>query len=187
MFKQPVTSKESDTLVLDETIKLACNIFRYVLDELPKIDNFERMDLEQQYNYVYNKEEYKKFSTAYPLVVRYMVQYKTFRVKAFKKYVKHLMKSKPTESEKNAMIGDPDAKFQWLNKQKSLYVKWLYLEASGNHNMHEANRVYNETLDALNADSSMLYKSFQKVQETQNDKNRTVAQLMREELLKDFQ
>lgn len=186
MFKQEEQSVESNKLVIDETVKLACNIFRYILDDLPKIKDFDKMDLEQQYNYVFNKEEYKKFSTAYPLVVRYMVQYKTFRVKAFKKYIKHLMRAKPTEEEKTSMIGDPDAKFQWLNKQKAMYVKWLYLEASQNHNMKEANKVYNETLEALNKDSSMLYKSFQKVQEIQNDKSRSVAQLMKEELLKDF-
>lgn len=85
------------------------------------------------------------------------------------------------------MIGDADAKFQWLNKHKAMYVKWLYLESSGNHNMKEANKVYNETLETLNKDSSMLYKSFQKAQNMQNSKNRTVAQLMKEELLKDFQ
>lgn len=187
MFKQPESSDKENKVIIDETIKIACNIFRFVLDELPRVKDFDKMDMEQQYNYVYNLEENKKFSNAYPLVVRYMVQYKTFRVKAFKKYIKHLMRIKPTEEEKNNMIGDADAKFQWLNKHKAMYVKWLYLESSGNHNMKEANKVYNETLETLNKDSSMLYKSFQKAQNMQNSKNRTVAQLMKEELLKDFQ
>ena len=173
-------------LVLDETVKLACTIFRYVLDELPKVNGFEKMDLEQQYMYICNMEEYKKFVNAYPLVIRYMVQYKTFRVKAFKKFVKHLMKTQPTESEKKEMVGNPNEKFYWMNKQKALYVKWLYTEASGTHNMNEAIRVYNETLEALNNDSDVLYKSYQKVKNEQDDKNKDLTQLMREELLKDI-
>lgn len=178
-------SKKPDP-ILDETVKLACNVFRYILDELPKIKNFDRMTSEEHYFFVCNKEEYKKFCNAYPIVVRYMVQYKTFRVKAFKKYVKHLLKTKPTESEKKEMIGNPNAKFYWLNKQKALYAKYLYLESSNTHNMDDANKVYNETLNALNNDSDLLYRSYEKIKNDEENKTKEMAEIMREELLKDI-
>ena len=157
---------------------------RYVLDEMPKLNNFHSMTVEDRIKHLMEKEEYTKFCRAYIIVVRYMVQFHTFKVKPFKKYIKHLMTVRPTEEEKKEMIGSPIKKFTWLNKQKAMYAKWMYMETDTSHNMKEANKLYHEVLDSLNKDSERMADALDNQQEIEKTKKIEVAEFMKQELLK---
>lgn len=179
-------TKDEEKVIIDATIKYGCKLMSYVLDDLPKLNNFSAMSTEDKIKHIMNIEEYSKFVKAYPIVVRYMVEFKTFKVKSFKKYIKHLINTSPSEDEKKEMLGRPDKKFEWLNKQKAIYVKWLYLESSGSHNMKDANRMYNEVLHSLNNDSKKLYNVFEKQMNEENVKKHELSSLMKEQLINQY-
>lgn len=134
-------------------IKAGKDILYYVNNRLKTDPEFFKLDSEVRYNEVSSMTEYKQFVQAFPIVSRYIIQMGVFSSKVFDKYLTHLNKIKPTTEERAQCINNNEEQMLWLNKQRALYVKWLHMEKTRNHNVHEANEVYTNTLNLLNQDT----------------------------------
>jgi hypothetical protein len=158
----------------DHEVKTAKDLLYYVNNKLKTDQEFFKLESEKRYKQVSDMEEYKQFILAFPIVSRYIVQLGLFSSKVFKKYLTHLNTIKPTAEERALCINNNEEQMLWFNKQRALYVKWIHMEKTRNHDVNEANKVYNETVQLLNEDTKKMFKILNKEKEKikqQDDKH----------------
>ena len=168
-------------------VKAAKDILYYVNNRLKTDQTFFKLDSEQRYKEVSSMEEYKKFNSSFPIVSRYIIQLGVFSSKVFIKYLTHLNKIKPTPEERAACMNDNEKQMLWLNKQRALYVKWLHMEKTRNHNVEEANEVYHGTLNLLNEDTKKMFKILNKEKEKIKQKDSEYTDELRQQLINSFE
>ena len=146
-------------------VKSARELLQYVNDKLKNDNEFFKLDSEVRYKKVSEMNEYKQFILSFPIVSRYIIQLGIFSSKCFRKLLKHLNTVKPTPEERAKCINNNEEQMMWLNAQRALYIKWLHMEKSRNHNVEEANTIYQNTVKLLNDDTKKMFKIMEEEKE----------------------
>lgn len=139
------------------------------LKESLKDPNFNGLNIDEQLE-VYQKK-YNDFTMTFPIVLRYMVQLKRYKKKAFEKFLKK-MRANPYRSE-----------LEYCERQAD-YVKYLYMETTKNHNMEEAKKVWRETYDMLAKEVEIFKKASEEIKRKTEKNNKRNNIEKREELKK---
>jgi hypothetical protein len=136
-----------------------------------KVDpEFRNMKPDDQLDFY--QKNYHKFTMAFPIVLRYMIQLQQFNKKAFAKFVKKMM-SNPYRSE-----------LEYCERQAD-YVKYLFTELSPSHNMKEAQAIWKQTYDMLAKEVEVFKKAEEKVKE-KLEKNNSQNSIEKRKELKSF-
>jgi len=167
--------------VHNDLVKLAIKIYNESEDDIKK--EMKDEDILKKIN---NTEDYKYFCKAYPLIIKYMVQLRTFDPRAFKQYLEYSSKLRPTAEERAECMNNPLKKELWENKHRAMYVKYLYKIRDKTHNINNQRRIYNETLDILNQETEEFFKLYNKELKIQKEKKTKNINEMREELISQY-
>ena len=130
---------------------------------------FKELDSDKQLEF-YQKNHHG-FTMTFPIVLRYMIQLKQYRRKAFIKFIKK-MTTKPYRSE-----------LEYCERQAD-YVKYLYMEISPSHNMKDAQDVWKKAYDMLAKEVEVFKKAEDKVKEKLEKNNNQNSIEKRDELKK---
>lgn len=122
---------------VDKQILMANKIWQEVRDALLNAD-FRRLSEKQQLNHF--QTEYSEFNRQHPLCVRYMVQFQSFRKKAFCKYVNGMS---------HAPLNDKE-KFYELQAN---YIKLLWCENNPKFGAKQASKVYNDAYNLIKTEA----------------------------------
>lgn len=114
-------------------IKDANNIFEELGKDL-KDEGFANMAMEDQLK-IY-QTRYSDFAKTFPIVMRYMIQFRQYKTKAMVRYLKKL-NSNPYRSEE-----------EYCERQAD-YAKYLYMESTPHYTVKIAGEIYRDVLDAL--------------------------------------
>ena len=98
------------------------------------------------------QQKFQVFNRQHPLILMYMVRFKTFKVKAFDRYINKVAETK---------MGDRDA---FLCRQAD-YVCLLWKECNSNWGQKEAKKVWEEAYHLIKADSDNYKESQDKARE----------------------
>ena len=131
-------------------------IFNDFKHRLKTDSKFSSLNIDEQLDY-YQKQHHN-FAMSFPITLRYMIQLRQYNKKAFTKFIKK-MHSKPYKSE-----------LEYCERQAD-YVKYLYMETSGDHNMKKAQEVWKNTYDMLAAEVEMFKKTEEKVKKKMEKNN----------------
>ena len=134
-----------------------------------KEDKFRSMSLERQLEF-YQKNN-QRFASAFPIVLRYMVQLRMYHEKAFVKFIKK-MYAKPYHS-----------KLEFCERQAD-YVKYLYQELNQHYPENEIKRIWQQTYDMLADEIKIFDDAEKKVKERLEETNITNIEERRMELKK---
>jgi hypothetical protein len=170
-----------------DEVKAAKDILYYVNNRLKTDKDFFKLDIEERYKDVSSMPEYKQFALTFPIVSRYIIQLGQFSSKIFVKYLTHLNKVKPTAEERAQCVNDNEEQMMWLNKQRALYVKWLYAEKSRSHDSNESNKIYQETLNLLNEDTKKMFKILKEEKQKLKEKESEYMAELREKVINNIQ
>jgi hypothetical protein len=135
---------------METYIKDADTIWGNFKERLKVDSEFKNMDPDDQLNFY--QKNYHRFTMAFPIVLRYMIQLQQFNKKAFAKFVKKMM-SNPYRSE-----------LEYCERQAD-YVKYLFMELSPSHNMKEAQAIWKKTYDMLAKEVEVFKKAEENVKE----------------------
>jgi hypothetical protein len=134
-----------------------------------KDTKFNSLNIDEQLE-VYQKK-YNDFTMTFPIVLRYMVQLKRYKKKAFENFLKK-MRANPYRSE-----------LEYCERQAD-YVKYLYMETTKNHDMEEAKRVWRETYEMLAKEVKLFKKASEEIKRKTEKNNKRNNIEKREELKK---
>lgn len=116
---------------------------------------FRGMNVDAQLEFY--QKNYNRFTMTFPIVLRYMIQLKSYNKKAFMKFVRRL-ETNPYKSE-----------LEYCERQAD-YVKYLFMEMSPNHSMKEANATWQQTYDML-AKEVQMFKDAEDAVKNKLEKN----------------
>lgn len=150
-------------------IKDAESIWADFKKRMKSDSKFAEMNIDEQLDY-YQKQHHN-FTMTFPIVLRYMIQLRLYSKKAFVKYLKKL-RANPYKSE-----------LEYCERQAD-YVKYLYMEVSGTHNMKEAQDKWQQTYDMLAEEVEIFKKANEKVKQKLEKNNNQNNIEKREELKK---
>jgi len=148
---------------MDAYIVDANNIWVDFTKRLNTDKQFSSLSRENQLDF-YQKQNIK-FATAFPIVLRYMIQHRRYKKKAFIKFIKNI---KPYHSKADFCTRGAD------------YVKLLCLETT--HNVRQAQKVWEITHDALVKECEAMDKMEKQILDRLNTHNKTNSEERREEL-----
>jgi FMN phosphatase YigB (HAD superfamily) len=117
----------------DVYIRDANTIFAALGKDL-KNEEFVNMAMEEQLK-IY-QERYPDFARTFPIVMRYMIQFRQYKTKAMARFLKRL-NSNPYRSEA-----------EYCERQAD-YVKYLYMESTPHYTAKVAGEVHRDVLEAL--------------------------------------
>jgi hypothetical protein len=141
------------TAVDDVYMRDASNIFKAFSDELKNAD-FAKLEPEAQLK-IY-QQRHGEFAKTFPIVIRYMIQFRQYKPKAMRRFLKKLHDS-PYRSEA-----------EYCERQAD-YAKYLYMESVPHYSAKVAGEVYADVrqslLDELKAYKEMLEKIKKKTEE----------------------
>lgn len=131
----------------------AANMFKAFGEELKNEDFAKKEPTDQLRIY---QGRYPDFAKTFPIVIRYMIQFRQYKPRAMEKFLKKLH-SNPYRSEE-----------EYCERQAD-YAKYLYMESVPHYSAKVAGEVYNEVrsalLDELKAYKEMLEKIKKKTEE----------------------
>lgn len=127
-------------------IELANRIWDQVQSSF-KNDEFTKLDEHAQLKYYQNK--FSNFNRQHPLCIRYMVEMRKFRTKAFTRYIKKVSTSK---------AGDPK---EYLERQAD-YVVLLWKEVNTHYSAKQAKKVWEDAYHLVERESDV----FKEMQDT---------------------
>lgn len=131
----------------------AADIFKTFGEEL-KNEDFAKKDPVDQLKIYQGR--YGDFAKTFPIVIRYMIQFRQYKPKAMEKFLKKLRNS-PYRSEE-----------EYCERQAD-YAKYLYMESVPHYSAKIAGEVYNDVrtalLDELKSYKEMLEKVKAKAEE----------------------
>jgi hypothetical protein len=135
---------------METYINDADDIWGNFKERLKTDPGFRNMNPDDQLNFY--QKNYNRFTMAFPIVLRYMIQLRQFNKKAFAKFVKKMM-ANPYRSE-----------LEYCERQAD-YVKYLFMELSPSHNMKEAHAIWKQTYDMLAKEVEVFKKAEERVKE----------------------
>lgn len=133
---------------METYINDADSIWDNFRERLKSDSEFRDMDPSDQLEFY--QKNYNRFTMAFPIVLRYMIQLRKFNKKAFAKFVKKMM-ANPYRSE-----------LEYCERQAD-YVKYLFMETSHSHNMKEAQAIWKQTYDMLVKEVEVFKEAEEKV------------------------
>ena len=111
---------------------------------------FAELNCDKQLEYYQDK--FHRFTMTFPIVLRYMIQMKQYRQKAFEKYIKKL-RAKPYRSE-----------LEYCERQAD-YVKYLFMEINKSYTMTDAKAVWTRAYNMLAREVEIFKKANEDVKQ----------------------
>jgi hypothetical protein len=155
---------------------IAKQLLKYNRDQLLDNENYKNLEIHERIKYIQKMEDYKLFCRTYPIVSKYIIAFGLFSTKAFHKYLNWKSNIRPSDIHRNELINNPRKQELWKNKYVyAIYVKYLYQEKNSHSNLNDINKMYLETVNALNSETNeffdMYEKEMAKIEETKKEYN----------------
>ena len=155
---------------------IAKQLLKYNRDQLLDNENYKNLEIHERIKYIQKMEDYKLFCRTYPIVSKYIIAFGLFSTKAFHKYLNWKSNIRPSDIHRNELINNPRKQELWKNKYVyAIYVKYLYQEKNSHSNLNDINKIYLETVNALNSETNeffdMYEKEMAKIEETKKEYN----------------
>jgi hypothetical protein len=143
-------------------IALAKQLLQYNKDKILNDSNYANLDMSGRMKYIQNEEQFKVFCRTYPLVSKYIVAFGLFSTQAFIKYLNWKSTVRPSDSYRNELIQNQRKQELWKNKYiYSMYVKYLYQEKHPHSNLTDINKMYQESVEILNAETNEFFDKYE--------------------------
>jgi len=143
-------------------IELAKQLLQYNKDKILNDSNYANLDMSGRMKYIQNEEQFKVFCRTYPLVSKYIVAFGLFSTQAFIKYLNWKSTVRPSDSYRNELIQNQRKQELWKNKYiYSMYVKYLYQEKHPHSNLTDINKMYQESVEILNAETNEFFDKYE--------------------------
>lgn len=144
-------------------IILAKQLLKFNRENILNDSNYANLDITDRIKFIQNKEEFKTFCRTYPIVSKYIVAFGLFSTKAFTKYLNWKNTVRPSDSYRNELIQNQRKQELWKNKYiYSIYVKYLYQEKHPHSNLNDINKMYQESIELLNAETNNFFDKYEK-------------------------
>jgi len=160
----------------NEHTNMARELLKYNHDKLLNNTEYSNMDIKDRIKHVQKLDEYKLFCKTYPIVSKYIIAFGLFSTKAFKRYLNWKSNIRPSDSVRTELINNPRKQELWKNKYiYAVYVKYLYQEKNKHVNLNDINKMYQESVNALNSETNEFFdlyeKEMQKIEDTKKEYN----------------
>jgi hypothetical protein len=143
-------------------IALAKQLLQYNKDKILNDSDYTNLDMSGRMKYIQNEEQFKVFCRTYPLVSKYIVAFGLFSTQAFIKYLNWKSTVRPSDSYRNELIQNQRKQELWKNKYiYSMYVKYLYQEKHPHSNLTDINKMYQESIEILNAETNEFFDKYE--------------------------
>ncbi len=167
--------------------EMAKKVMKYNRDQLLNNKDYAELDIQDRIKKVQQLEEFKLFCKTYPIVSKYIIAFGLFSSKAFKKYLNWKSNIRPSDTYRNLLINNPRKQELWKNKYVyAIYVKYLYQEKNSHCNLNDINKIYLESVKALNEETNQFFdmyeKELQKIEETKQEYNSERKNKIKEQL-----
>jgi len=144
-------------------ISLAKQLLQFNREKILNDSNYANLDMPGRIKFVQNEEQFKVFCRTYPIVSKYIVAFGLFSTKAFTKYLNWKSTVRPSDSYRNELIHNQRKQELWKNKYiYSIYVKYLYQENHPHSNLTDINKMYQESIELLNAETNDFFDKYEK-------------------------
>lgn len=155
---------------------IAKQLLKFNRDQLLDNENYKNLEIPDRIKYIQKMDDYKLFCRTYPIVSKYIIAFGLFSTKAFHKYLNWKSNIRPSDTHRNELINNPRKQELWKNKYVyAIYVKYLYQEKNNHSNLNDINKMYLETVNALNSETNeffnMYEKEMEKIEETKKEYN----------------
>jgi len=153
----------------DTYVRDAENIWNDFKHRINSDAKFKALSSEAQLSFY--QKNYHQFTMLFPVILRYMIQMRSYNSKAFRKFINRLQ-SNPYKS-----------RLEFCERQAD-YAKYLFMETSKSHNMKEAQQVWQQTYDGLAREVEAFKQADEIVKQRLNNTEQKNKQERREELIK---
>lgn len=155
---------------------IAKQLLKFNRDQLLDNENYKNLEIPDRIKYIQKMDDYKLFCRTYPIVSKYIIAFGLFSTKAFHKYLNWKSNIRPSDTHRSELINNPRKQELWKNKYVyAIYVKYLYQEKNNHSNLNDINKMYLETVNALNSETNeffdMYEKEMEKIEETKKEYN----------------
>jgi hypothetical protein len=151
--KQVQTEEEKAEITKKKWKQNQANLANKIWSEVREsIEDIEFNALSEREQLRIYQQKYQSFNRQHPLILMYMVRFRTYKVKAFERYINKVADTK---------MGDKDA---FLCRQAD-YVCLLWKECNSNWGQKEAKKVWEEAYLLIKADSDNYKESQDKARE----------------------
>lgn len=178
LLKQEYSEKELEKINEFNTnhTTLAKQLLKFNRDQLLDNEHYKNLEIPDRIKYIQKMDDYKLFCRTYPIVSKYIIAFGLFSTKAFHKYLNWKSNIRPSDTHRNELINNPRKQELWKNKYVyAIYVKYLYQEKNSHSNLNDINKMYLETVKALNSETNeffdMYEKEMAKIEETKKEYN----------------
>lgn len=178
--------KDYEEVFLHYNLELSKKIFRYILDNLPKQENYDKMTYQDKYLIVRNNAEFTEFVDKFPIVVREMF-IRNYNEKAFKKFARYIYNYVVTPEERVLLnSGNKMQKMEVLNRKNSYYVFWLHYYMTNKKSKEASKEFYKNMIKELNKDSEKYYGDYIELLERSKRREEEIKNRYIEEITKNL-
>lgn len=180
--------KEYEEIFVLSNLELSKNIFRYILDELPKHEKYKNMTYQDKYLIVKSINKFSDFVNKFPIVVREMFL-NNYNEKAFKKFARYIYNYSISPEDRVIMNNSSNFagrmnKMMILNKKNAKYMYWLHYYLTNKKSKEKSIEVYENTVKELNKDSEKYYNDYLNFLEESKKKEENIKNRYIEEITK---
>jgi len=169
-----------------ENLELSKNIYRYILDILPKHQKYQKMTYQDKFLIIKSIPEYTKFVEYFPIVVREMI-FHFYHDKAFKKFIRFIFNYNPSPEERVKLTSrDKLMKMSILNSKNAMYVYYLHYYTTNKKSKEASMKYYESYVEELNKDSELHYKDYLDILEQSKKSKEDIKERYKREIIKEL-
>lgn len=159
------TKKELNSQMIQTYVDKLVEMVKYNRDKLKNEEEYRKLTEEKRLEHIQKHPDFQDFYRSFPSVTTYAISRGVYSTKVFKKYVQYKFTKTPTPEERAELMNNPEGQKVWGNKFYATYVKWLYADKNPHCPQNELDRVYTETLNALNQETKQFFQTYEKEKE----------------------
>ncbi len=159
----PKIKEENLKRMYAEGIEMASKMIAFLKLKINQDSNFDKLERTEKKKIL--KEEapqFKPFMQLHPIVAEYLICEKLFSPKAFKKYIKFTYGVEKSNEDKEFIAKDQKNIYYYKNKQYAIYYKFLLQESNNHLSLADINKLYNNMVNELNADTKKMLDNFER-------------------------
>lgn len=144
---------------------------------------FRDMNIRDRKKEILSFEPSQLFNQVHPIVFQYMIE-GVFNASAFKRYVTSVYGKPKRTEDLERMRQDRRFVYHYKNAQYALYYKYLLIETNPNVRIDGIQKMYDEMVNQLNADTDAMLDMYEKAEAESKIKESEITNEKREDLLK---
>lgn len=177
--KDPNFYKNGANKMIAEGMEAVSKIMAFIKQNEQRFQDMNPMERKKA---ILEFEPSKLFNQVHPIVFQYMVE-GVFNGAAFKRYVISVFGKPKNTDDLERMRHDRRFVYHHKNAQYALYYKYLLIETNPNVRIDSIQKMYDEMVSQLNADTDAMLDMYEKAEAESKIKESEITNEKRQDLL----